>query len=122
MKIPFSLLFTVAALFLGIGAQLTSCSISPSSQVAEYQTLKAVGHIAEAAVATTAQLYGGGQITSDQARRITEFYDGKFQPVYRLAVTAAGSNLNSPASPDVAALAGQLANLVLAFANTPTPK
>lgn len=92
-----------------------ACHQPPSARVVQVQTLKAVGQSAEAAVALTAQRYRDGRITAAQALQVSVFYDNKFQPVYRLAVAAVNSNLNSVASPDVLALATQLATLVTSF-------
>ncbi len=79
------------------------------------QTLKAVGHSAEAAVQLSAQLYQGGKITAAQARSVIDFYDTRFQPAYRIAAAAAKADLSGPASPDVSALASQLLALVASY-------
>ncbi len=93
----------------------TGCQTPPSQRVAQVQTLKAVGHTAEAAVATSAQLYAGHSITAKQARDVMDFYDLKFQPAYRIAVNAVNANLDSIASQDLADLAAQLAALVASY-------
>lgn len=98
----------------------TGCTTAPSARVAEGQSLKAVGQAAEAAVALSARLYAGGVITADQARAVIVTFDLRFQPAYRLAVAAVRADLNQPASPEVAALAGQLIALVASFQH-PTP-
>jgi hypothetical protein len=101
-----------------IPSALTSCAHPPSERVAQVQTLKAVGHTAEAAVATSAQLYAGGQITAEQARAINSLYDTRFQPAFRVAVEAVNANLESVASPELVALAAQLSALVLTYQKT----
>lgn len=110
-------LFFVAALCLGTPVILstTACQQAPSARVVQVQSLKAVGHTAEAAVATTAQLYAAHQISAAQARDVMDFYDGKFQPAYRIAVNAVNANLDSIASPQLADLAAQLAALVASY-------
>lgn len=112
--------FLVAALGVLIPLATTSCSTPPSARVAQVQTLKAVGQSAEAAVSSSAQLYAAGTITADQARQVMDTYNLRFQPVYRVAVNAVNSNLESVASPDLVAIAAQLSALVLQF-STPTP-
>lgn len=97
------------------------CSSPPSARVVQVQSLKAVGQSAEAAVTLSANLYGAGQITAVQARQVMDFYNQKFQPAFRVAVSAVNANLDSIASPDLQALANQLSNLVAAFANNHTP-
>ena len=96
---------------------LTGCQTPPSARVVEVQSLKAVGHTADAAVALSAQLYKDGQITAAQAREVLDFYNQNFQPSYRLAVSAVSANLDSIASPDIINLASQLSALVLKFQN-----
>lgn len=93
----------------------TGCTTPTDKRVAAVQTLKAVGQTAEAAVMTSAQLYAAKTINASQARQIADLYDNKFQPAYRVAVTAVNSNLDSIASPDLVALAAQLSGLVLSF-------
>lgn len=116
------LVFLLAALvtFSTAPVVLTSCSTAPSARVVQVQTLKSVGQTADTAVALSAQLYRDGKITPAQARQVLDFYDNKFQPAFRLAVTAVQANLDSIASPDVAALASQLSALVIQF-QTHTP-
>ncbi len=98
----------------------TGCSSPPDKRVAQVQTLKAVGHAAETAVATTAQLYLAGVITQAQADQVRNLYDNRFQPTFRVAVSAVNANLDSVASPELVALASQLAALVIQF-QTHTP-
>jgi hypothetical protein len=111
--------FPLIALFFimlaALPALTTSCTTAPSSRVAQVQTLKAVGHTAEAAVAASADLYKAKQITDAQARQVIALYDLKFQPAYRLAVSAVNANLDSIASPELVALAAQISALVLTF-------
>lgn len=93
----------------------TACSSSPSSRVVQVQTLKAVGQSAETAVSLSAQLYAAGKITAAQANQVRDLYDLKFQPAYRVAVSAVQMNLDSIASPDLLTLAQQLTTLVASF-------
>lgn len=95
-----------------------SCSTPPSARVVQVQTLKAVGQSADAAVALSAQLYRDGKLTAAQARQVADFYDLKFQPAYRLVVTAVQANLDSVASPDLMALASQLSALIISLQST----
>ncbi len=118
MKKLFSALVALCAFVLaGPILTLSGGCAAPSARVAQVQTLKAVGQAAEASVALSAQLYRDSRITPEQARYIADFYDKKFQPAYRLAVAAVNANLDSIASPDVAALASQLSSLVVQFQN-----
>jgi len=93
----------------------TGCGTPPSERVAQVQTLKAVGHTAEAAVALSAQLYRDGVIDAVQAHRVLNIYDLKFQPAYRVAVATVNANLDSIASPDLVALASEIASLVASY-------
>lgn len=93
----------------------TSCSTAPSGRVAQVQTLKAVGESAEAAVTSAAHLYASGQISAAQTLQIMSFYDQKFQPAYRVAVTAVNSNLSLQAPDDLILLSAQLSALLLQF-------
>lgn len=88
---------------------------APSSRVVQVQTLKVVGHTAEAAVAASAQLYASGKITAEQARQVMDIYDKQFQPAYRVAVNAVNANLDSIASPELVTIAAQLSALILTF-------
>lgn len=107
----------IAILVLAFAVPLApvACSTPPSARVVQVQSLKAVGQTAESAVALSAQLYQGGKITRAQARAVMDFYDDRFQPVYRLAVQAVNANLNSMASADLTALAQQLSALVASY-------
>jgi hypothetical protein len=93
----------------------TGCSTPVSERVAAVQSLKAVGHTAEAAVAATAQFYAAGKITAAQAAEVNRIFDKQFQPAFRIAVNAVNANLESVASPELIALAAQLSALVLTF-------
>lgn len=115
MKIrPHQLLAGIAlwCAFFALPVYQSGCA-APSTRVAQVQTLKSVGQAAEAAVSLSAQLYRDGKITAAQARQVMTLYDQKFQPAFRLAVSAAQANLDSIASDDVTALASQLSALVL---------
>jgi hypothetical protein len=93
----------------------TGCSTPPNERVAAVQTLKAVGHTAESAVAVSAQLYAAGRITPEEARKVVDLYDARFQPAFRIAVNAVNANLDSVASPQLIALAAELSVLVATF-------
>jgi hypothetical protein len=90
----------------------TGCQQTAATQTATYKTLATVGQTAQAGIDTAAQLLKAGKITVAQYQGVAAFYDTKFQPVFRLAVVAAQSDLSSVASPDVLELAAQLALLV----------
>lgn len=96
----------------------TGCAAGapPSARVVQVQTLKAVGHSAEAAITLTANLYAAKQITDTQAREVMTFYDRTFQPAFRVAVAAVNANLESLAPADLQSLANQLNNLVASLA------
>lgn len=103
------------ALLVSVPLVLPSCGTPPTQRVAQVQTLKAVGHSAETAIELSAKLYRDGKITAAKAREIADLYDKKFQPAYRLAVSAVKANLDSPASPELVDLAQQLLNLSLEY-------
>lgn len=113
----FLALLALSLLAFSIPVLQTGCSSPPSARVAQVQTLKSVGESAEAAVALSAHLYQAGTITAAQAKQVINFYDQRFQPAFRLAVTAVNANLDSIASPDILSLATQLATLVQSFQN-----
>jgi len=117
----FLTLFSIVFLALASPLAVTSCSTAPSARVVQVQTLKAVGEAADASVSLSAQLYASNKITAAQARQVLDFYNQRFQPVYRLAVAAVNANLDSVAAPDVLALATQLASLVTQFQSAPPP-
>lgn len=100
--------------FFSLPVTNTGCQ-APSTRVVQVQTLKAVGHTAEAAVATSAQLYGSRLITEKQARDVMDLFNLRFQPAYRVAVNAVNANLDSIASDELVTLAGQLATLVASY-------
>ena len=108
--------FALAALFVS-PAIFTGCGTPPGARVVQVQSLKAAGHTAESAVALSAQLFRDGKISAGQARDVLDFYNTRFQPVFRLAVQSANSNLDSVASPDLLSLASQLSSLVASFSN-----
>lgn len=115
------LLFVCFVCFVGtLPATFTGCATPPSARVAQVQTLKALGHSAEAAVTLSAQLYARGRITAADARMVMDFYDTKFQPAYALAVSAVRANLDTLASPELAGLAAELTALVARLAQ-PAP-
>lgn len=106
----------ILAMALGLGSvAYQGCGTPPSARVVQVQSLKAVGHTAEAAVATSAQLYNGHVITAQQARAVIDLYNLRFQPAFKVAVSAVNANLDSIASPELADLAGQLASLVASY-------
>lgn len=107
-------LLALAFFAVALPVSQTGCA-APSQRVVQVQTLKAVGHTAEAAVATSAQLYAAHQITDKQALDVIDFFNLKFQPAYRVAVNAVNANLDSIASPELASLATQLALLVASY-------
>lgn len=111
----FLLFVIVGLLAFSAPMLLTSCSTAPSARVAQVQTLKAVGESAEAAVTSAAHLYASGQITAQQTLQVMQFYDQKFQPAYRVAVTAVNSNLTLQAPDDLVLLSAQLSALLLQF-------
>jgi hypothetical protein len=100
-------------------ASQAGCASPPSARVVQVQSLKAVGHAAEAAVSLAANLYAAKQITAPQAKQVMEFYDQRFQPAFRLAVAGVNANLDSIASADLVALATQLSALVASFSKPP---
>lgn len=99
----------------------TACTTPPASRVVQVQTLKSVGETAEAAVTLSAQLYKSAVISPTQARQVLDLYDNKFQPAFRLAVSAAKANLDTLASPDLVSLAAQLTSTVAQFSKSPSP-
>ncbi len=113
-------LFACLAIGAAVPVLQSGCTTSATTQNQVVQTLKAVGQSAEAAVALSTQLYQAKTITLEQKRQVNDFFDAKFMPVYRVAVTAAKSDLSSIASPDLISLAAQLSALVISF-QTKTP-
>lgn len=113
MKTLRSLITAVCLLALVSSPVLTTgCQNTATSQATKYKTLAAVGAAAQAAMDSATQLLKSGTITIPQFRKISTFYDTKFQPTFRLAVTAAQADLSSLASPDLTALLLQFTTLV----------
>lgn len=106
-------LATLLALLMATAVPLavTGCGTAPAGRVTEVKTLKAAGATADTAMKLAAQLYHDGRITADKWNAIADFHTQKFRPAYNLAVAAVQSDL-TPASPELWALAGQLAALV----------
>lgn len=88
------------------------CTTAPSGRVAAVQTLKAVGLSAKTAMDASTELLKRDTITVAQWEKVASFYDNRFQPAYRLAVTAVNSDFSSLASPDLVNLAIELNALV----------
>lgn len=114
MKNRILLIIALACGAIALPVLETSCA-APSERVVQVQTLKAVGHTAEAAVAASAQLYAAGKITAVQARQVMDIYDKQFQPAFRVAVNAVNANLDSIASPELVTIAAQLSALIITF-------
>lgn len=113
-------LLLVALLPLFICVETTSCSTPPDKRVQQVQTLKVVGHSAEASVQLTAELEKSGSISHERAKQVYQLYDEKFQPTFRIAVYAATNNLDAAAPEQLISLAAQLSSLVLSL-QTPHP-
>lgn len=113
MKMLRALLISVALLCAVTAPVLTTgCVNTASSQSTKYKTLAAVGAAAQAAMDGAATTLKAGTITVPQFQRIASFYDTKFQPAFRFAVTAAQADLSSVASPDLTSLLLQFTTLV----------
>ena len=97
----------------------TACTTAPTARVQEVKTLKAVGLAVDGTMQLAAQLYHDGKIDAALWQKIATAHDTQFQPAYRLAVAAVQANLDSVASPDLAALAAQLAALVAPYIAKP---
>lgn len=106
------LLFALALLF-ALPFQ-PGCSTAPSARVVQTQSLIATGQIAETAVGVAAQLLKDGKITPSQARMVADLYDNDFQPAFRVAVAAAQNDM-AAATPELVALASQIASLVAQY-------
>lgn len=117
MKSKLLYLIALASFAVAVPTLQTGCSTPQNERVAAVNTLKAVGQSAEGAVGLSAQLYRDGKITAEQARDIADFYNLKFIPAFKLAVSAAHSDLSSFASADILALSLELSNLVIQFQN-----
>lgn len=118
-KIAFAICLFVAPL----PAFLTSCSIfnAAKTQTIEVQTLKTIGELAESSITLSAKLYAAGTITPAQAREVFDFYNLKFQPAYRVAVSAAKMDVTQLAPADLISLATQLSGLVARYQTTHSP-
>jgi len=108
-------LLLIICLSVAVPVAQQGCASSPSTQNTQVQTLKAVGHAAEATVALSAQLYSQGVITAPQARQVMDLYNFQFQKAFGVAVIAAHYDITSIASDDLVKLSVQLANLVTEF-------
>lgn len=87
----------------------------------QVQTLKVLGTTAKAGMDSATELLKRGQITVAEWQRVALFYDTKWQPAFTVAVGAAKADLSTLASPDLVALASELANLVAQLTTKPTP-
>lgn len=105
----------ILCLSLAVPAFFSGCQTAPNERVQAYTTLLAVGHTAEAAVLSSAKALNAGLITNEQAQRVRDLYDKTFQPAYRIAEEAAGSNLSLPASTDLVRIATEMTSLVADF-------
>lgn len=92
--------------------ETSSCSTAPSGRVQTVQTLAAVGLTAKSSINEAAQMLKRGEITVAQWQKVAKVYDTQFQPTYAVAVKAVRSDLSSVASPELVALAAQIAALV----------
>lgn len=90
---------------------LTGCNTPPDARVVEVRTLLVVGEAAKASMDSATLLLKNKVITLDQWRTVADLYDVKFQGAYKVAILTAKSDL-SPASPDLIAIAAEIANLV----------
>lgn len=97
---------------------LSGCATPVNQRVVAGQTLKATGQAAEAAVALSAQLYAEGRLSPAVARAVLDFYNDRWQPAYRLALTAAQADPATPAPTQLLALLAQLQGMV----SLPAPK
>lgn len=104
------LLVSLAGLPLAPG-----CATAPSQRVATVQSLKAIAYTVKAAMRTAAQLHNSGRLSAADWERVATVYDRRYLPAFQLAVQAAQSDLSRPASPELAALAAELASLVATY-------
>ncbi len=111
----FLTLLLVGVLAVSAPAFLTSCSTAPAGRVEAFKTLSVVGSTAKSGMDAATQLLKQGSITVAQWQQVATFYDTKFQPAFALAVSAANSDLSSPASTDITNLAIQFVALVAAL-------
>ena len=93
------------------------CQTAPADRVSTYKTLLAIGEAAKASLDGSTQLLKQGSITVDQWQRVATIYDTRFQPTYHAAVITAKGDLSSVASPDLIAIAAELATLVATFSS-----
>lgn len=114
--LPFIRAFAIA-LCLAVAAPVLTFSgcAAPSTRVQEVKTLKVVGLSVDATMKLAAQLYHDGKIGANLWQKIADIHDRQFQPAFNLAVQAVQSDLSSVASPDLAALAAQLAALLAPY-------
>lgn len=118
MKKLASILFlSLVIIFAQCG--VAGCKTSPTERTQTVTTLKIVGTSAKASIDAAASLLRDGKITVTQWQKVSSFYDTKFQPAFNLAVATAHSDLSTSASPDLIALASQLAGLVAQFTAKP---
>lgn len=115
MKNPLRLCLLVALLFLPAALATTGCHTAPTARVQQVTTLKVIGATVDTAMTTAAHLLKDDRITWAQWQRIAAFHDEQFQPAFNLAVAAVQADLDSVASPDVVALAGQLSALIAPY-------
>lgn len=111
---------SIALLGLAIAVPLVETGCTGPQQGVAVQTLKSVGETAEVAVAASAQLYHDHLIRADQAQAVIDLFDNKFKPPFNVAVDLAKSNLQTPATAELVALAGQIVSLVASYQH-PTP-
>lgn len=102
---------------------LAVCSVTPftlaiapacknvPAQTQAVQTLKAVGYAAKAVVDGAWELRKQGVITEDKWAEIARFYDDRFQPAFRKAVTLAKEHLDAPAPVEMVSLLSELQTL-----------
>lgn len=114
------LLFSLVLLF-ALPALHTGCTTAPTQRGQTVMTLKIVGASVDASMKIAVQLLHDGHITAAQWNQIAAIHDQKFLPAYNLAVAAVQANLDSVASPDLTALAAQLASIIASYQPKTTP-
>lgn len=105
-------IIALASALIAVPVIQTGCGSNPSSRVNQVKTLKILGQTAKTGMDGATDLLKKGRITVKQWQDVADFYDFKWQPAYALAVSANRSDLSSIGSPELIALAGQLAILV----------
>lgn len=110
-RIAFAVFALHLATLAGVLA-ISGCGTAPAARTEAATTLRIVGLTAKAGIDSAALLLRDGQITPAQWSSLAGFYDLKFQPAYQLAVATARADLNSPAAPELLALAKQFSALV----------